>query len=80
MMLMSKLPYTRNEELNKVVTEIMDDWNKLVNKAFKLGFRIRLYPEASPLVLYFHDDYPDSILVDKELSSIKLQKMEDQHS
>lgn len=71
-----KLPYTRNEELNKYITEIMDDWNKLRNKAFKLGFRIRLYPGAAPLKLYFNDDYPDSILVDKELSSLKLHKME----
>ena len=73
---MEKLPYSTNEELNKAVTEIMNDWNELVNKAFKLGFRIRLYPEAAPLVLYFHDDYPDSILVDKGLSSLKLHKME----
>ena len=67
---MSKLPYThRSEELNIKVSEIMSDFNHLVNKAKTFGLDIRLHPESESLVLYFNDDYPDTLLVDKSESS-----------
>ena len=63
------LPYTHNEDLNSVITELMNDWYRLVDKAKHYGMDIRLHPESETLKLYFHDDYPDTLLVDKELSS-----------
>ena len=66
------LPYTHvSEELNNRVTEVMNEWDKFVAKAKSLGFDIRLATDTVPLELYFHDDYPDMILVDKYLSSEK---------
>lgn len=65
----NKLPYTHiSKELNNRVTEVMDEWDKFVAKVKSLGFDIRLAPYTKPLELYFHDDYPDMILVDKDLS------------
>ena len=68
---MSKLPYTHyNEELNNKVSELMNEFNHLVNKAKVYGLDIKLHPDSSDsLVLYFNDDYPDTLLVDKSESS-----------
>lgn len=68
----NKLPYTHvSEELNNRVTEVMNEWDKFVAKVKSLGFDIRYAPYTKPLELYFHDDYPDMILVDKDLSCEK---------
>jgi hypothetical protein len=67
---MNKLPYTHtSEELNNKVTEVMNEWDKFIAKVKSLGFDIKLAPNTKTLELYFHDDYPDMILVDKCLSS-----------
>jgi hypothetical protein len=60
-----------SDELNDIINEIMDDYEKLVMKAKNRGLDIRLYPESETLVLYYNDDYPDTILVDKDTSSHK---------
>lgn len=65
-----------SEELNNKVAELMDDFDKLVAKAKKHGLDIRLYPESDTLVLYFNDDYPDALLVDKALSNVKKYTLE----
>ena len=66
-----ELPYTRIEELNPIMTELMTDWERLVEKAKGYGMTIRFAPNATePLELYFHDDYPDMLLVDKSVSCI----------
>lgn len=62
------LPYTHNYELNVIVTELMNNWNQLINKAKSYGLDIRFAPYCDTLELYFNDDYPDTLLVDKELS------------
>ena len=67
----NELPYTRIEGLNNIVTELMTDWDRLVEKANSYGMSIRFAPNATePLVLYFHDDYPNMLLVDKSISCI----------
>lgn len=62
------LPHTRTDPiLNDHITEIIDDFKNLVEKAKSYGLDIKLTPNStSSLELYFHDDYPDTILVDKE--------------
>lgn len=65
----STLPYTHNKDLNTVVTELMNDWSSLVEKAKRYGMDIRFAPNCTEtLELYFHDDYPDTLLVDKDIS------------
>lgn len=61
------LPYTHTDPvLNAHITEIIDDFRKVVEKAKSYGLDIKLTPFASnSLELYFHDDYPGVILVDK---------------
>ena len=64
--------YTQcSEELNNMIAELMDDFDTLVAKAKSFGLDIRLYDESETLVLYYNDDYPDTLLVDKDLSSIR---------
>lgn len=76
--LKNKPIYTHcSEELNDKVAELMDDFNKLVAKAKKHGLDIRLFPESDTLVLYFNDDYPDTLLVDKALSNVKKYSLEE---
>lgn len=62
------LPYTRTDPvLNSYIKEILDEFHGLIVKAKSFGLDIKLTPNsASSLELYFHDDYPDTILVDKE--------------
>lgn len=61
--------YDHNPELNAIITELMDDWYRLVRKAKLYGMDIRFAPNASEtLELYFHNDYPDLLLVDKSIS------------
>lgn len=63
------LPYTRDEELNTVVYELMTEWDRFVKIAKSHGMDIRFAPNCTEtLELYFHDDYPDMLLVDKEIS------------
>jgi hypothetical protein len=61
------LPHTRTDpELNAHIDEIIADFHKLIGKAKSYGLDIKLTPfSANSLELYFHDDYPDTILVDK---------------
>ena len=66
---MSKLPYTNySKELNDKITELMNDFDNLVNKAKSFGLDIRLFSDSKTLELYFNDDYPDTLLVDKSES------------
>ena len=62
------LPHTRTDPiLNDRISEIIQDFNTLVEKAKSYGLDIKLTPNSTDsLELYFHDDYPDTILVDKE--------------
>ena len=72
---MEKQIWTRyNEGLNDKINELMDDYEKLVEKAKSFGLDIRLYDKSETLVLYYNDDYPDTILVDKDLSSTKKEE------
>ena len=72
----SEVPvYTHcDKKLNSMIAELMDDFDKLVEKARSYGLDIRLYDTSETLVLYYNDDYPDTLLVDKDLSSIKKEK------
>ena len=59
------------EEINDT-QGIIDAFDKLNERAIALGTPICLNTETSTsLVLYFHDDYQDRILVDKYLSNLK---------
>lgn len=62
------LPHTRTDPvLNSHITEIINDFDALIVKAKSYGLDIKLTPNStSSLELYFHDDYPNTILVDKE--------------
>lgn len=74
-MIANELVYTHySAELNEKVTELMEDYAKLVKKAKSFGLDIRLYDESETLELYFNDDYPDTLLVDKSLSSLRRVK------
>ena len=66
----NKLPYSRiSEELNDKVTELMSDWSRLVDKAKEMGLDIKFATDSqNTLELYFNDDYPDTLLVDKDIS------------
>ena len=67
--------YTRcDDKLNSMIAELMDDFDKLVDKAKSYGLDVRLYNTSETLVLYYNDDYPDTLLVDKDLSSIRKEK------
>lgn len=63
-----KLPHTRtNPILNDHIEELISDFHRLVEKAKSYNLDIKLTPNSTTsLELYFHDDYPDTILVDKE--------------
>ena len=63
-----------SDELNDMVVELMEDFDRLVKKAKMFGLDIRLYDESDTLVLYFNDDYPDTLLVDKDLSSARKER------
>ena len=65
----NNMPYTHNEELNIIVTDIMNDWHHLLDKAKSYNMDIKFASNSeNSLELYFHDDYPNMILVDKEIS------------
>lgn len=71
------LPYTHiSEELNHDISELMDDWHALVNKAKTMGLDIRFTPDGPTLELYFHDDYSDTLLVDKHALRIDAPTIE----
>ena len=63
----NNLPYTRiSKELNDKVSEIITEYNNLLDKAKSYGLDIKFASDCkNSLSLYFHDDYPDTILVDK---------------
>ncbi len=65
-----EVPWTRcDAELNERISAVIDGFEALKRMAKKLGLPIRLVAdESSELYLYFHDDYPDMILVDKSES------------
>lgn len=61
--------------LNAIVTDLMSDWYRLVMKARACGMDIRFAPNCTEtLELYFHNDYPDMLLVDKSISCITASK------
>lgn len=63
------LPYTHDEAKNVIITGLMMDWQNLVEKAKAAGIDIRFAPNCTEtLELYFHDDYPNLLLVDKWVS------------
>ena len=68
----AKLPYTRTDDnANKIITAIIESFNSLVSMAKLMGYDIKLTPNSEePLCLYYHDDYPGIILVDKEELSL----------
>lgn len=69
------LPYTHySEELNCKVAELMSDYACLVAKAKNYGLDIRMYPDSKTLTLYFHDDHPHTLLVDKYSSMLPEEK------
>lgn len=51
-----------------IINEILGDWRKLQSKATKHGLDIRFGSTTEPLELYYNEDYPDCILVDKSVS------------
>lgn len=60
------LPYTHaSEELNQNIAQAMKLYEGFLAGVKKLGFDVRLTPNTKTLELYFHDDYPDLLLVDK---------------
>lgn len=64
-----KLPYTRNPKRAKAVNRFFKDWLRLVKRAKKTGLRIVFATDSlHDLELYYNDDYPDLILVDKSIS------------
>lgn len=71
---MKTLPYTHtSEKLNAIISELMDEYRNLVAKAKSHGLDIKFSPDsANSLELYFHDDYPETLLVDKEVSCTRL--------
>lgn len=61
-------------KLDRIKTheDIINAFNQLNEKAIELGLPICLNTTTSTfLELYFHDDYPNRILVDKYISNIK---------
>ena len=62
-----KLPYTHNKKLNRRVSIAMNLYKFFLKLVKILGFDVRLFVNANTLGLYFNDDYPDLILVDKYL-------------
>lgn len=62
------LPHTRTDPvLNEKISEIIEGFHGLIDKAKSYGLDIKLTPNSiTSLELYFHDDYPNTILVDKE--------------
>lgn len=62
-----KLPYTRvNKELNRKIARLMRLWNKFVDRCYKENFDVRFASDdLDTLRLYYHDDYPNMLLVDK---------------
>lgn len=65
------MPIINLNEINDT-QGIIDAFDKLNERAIALGTPICLNTETSTsLVLYFHDDYQNRILVDKYLSNLK---------
>lgn len=64
----TNLPHTRiDPTLNDHIDEIIAGFRELIEKAKSYGLDIKLTPNSEDsLELYFHDDYPNTILVDKE--------------
>lgn len=66
-----RLPYTRtSKRLNQKIALVMAAYKAFLKFAKGLGFDVCLNVGSETLVLYFHDDYPNLILVDKAASSI----------
>ena len=66
----TNLPHTRtSNDVNAAVTTIIEAFNDVIKMAEDMGYPIKLYPESeSSLCIYYNDDYPNKILVDKYLS------------
>lgn len=64
------LPHTRtSKEVNSTVSTIIEAFNDVIKMANDMGYPIKLYPESEDsLNIYYNDDYPNMILVDKYLS------------
>ena len=62
-----QLPHTHTDLVeNEKITTIINSFNNLISMAKMLGYDIKLHPDSKQsLELYFHDDYPGIILVDK---------------
>lgn len=58
--------YCSDPEKNESLRGIIEEFERLVTRAKTLGFDIRLSPDSTDtLGLYYHEDYPSLILVDK---------------
>lgn len=54
--------------------ELLRDWKSLVQKAKDYGMDIRFSVDSvETLELYYHEDYPDVILVDKAVSCYRYE-------
>lgn len=64
---LGQLYYTHTDLVEKEkITTIINSFNNLVSMAKMLGYDIKLHPDSKQsLELYFNDDYPGIILVDK---------------
>lgn len=63
---------TINLENIKTPQDIIDSFNILNEKAIEIGTPICLNTETSTFIdLYYHEDYPNRILVDKFTSNLK---------
>lgn len=50
-------------------SELLRDWTNLVYKTKEYGMDIRFAPDClETLELYYHEDYPNMLLVDKSIS------------
>ena len=53
-------------ETNPAITTIIEAFNDIIKMAEDMGYPIKLYPESeTSLYVYYHDDHPNMILVDK---------------
>lgn len=60
--------YSSDPDTNQSLHYIMEEFERLVKHARLLGFDIRLTPDSKDdLGLYYHEDYPGLILVDKSV-------------
>ena len=73
---MNKIIYDHNKKLNRRVSIVMASYKIFLKIAKSLGFDVCLRVGSETLELYFNNDYPDLILVDKYFSNMPKRKGE----